>query len=106
MACTPMPRTTTSIGCWRHVPRQAAGNEFVADHRPQAVHPLLVNPGLVWVELPMMLAFAALLYPMMQADLRILVGSIIPHGAAGFSGGSKLVPPVPPVPMPSAMLRA
>jgi hypothetical protein len=29
----------------------------------------------------------------MQADLRILVGSIIPHGAAGFSGGSKLVFP-------------
>ncbi len=29
----------------------------------------------------------------MRADLRILVGSIIPHGAAGFSGGSKLVFP-------------
>ncbi len=29
----------------------------------------------------------------MEADLRILVGSIIPHGAAGFSGGSKLVFP-------------
>ena len=27
----------------------------------------------------------------MEADLRILVGSIIPHGAAGFSGGSKLL---------------
>jgi len=29
----------------------------------------------------------------MQADLKILVGSIIPHGAAGFSGGSKLLMP-------------
>ena len=29
----------------------------------------------------------------MEADLRILVGSIIPHGAAGFSGGSKLLMP-------------
>jgi nickel-dependent lactate racemase len=29
----------------------------------------------------------------MQADLRILVGSIIPHGAAGYSGGSKLLMP-------------
>jgi hypothetical protein len=29
----------------------------------------------------------------MRADLKILVGSIIPHGAAGFSGGSKLVFP-------------
>jgi cation:H+ antiporter len=36
-----------------------------------AVHPLQVNPDLLWVELPMMLAFAVLLYPMMQADLRI-----------------------------------
>lgn len=36
-----------------------------------AVHPLLVNPGLLWVELPMMLGFAVLLYPMMQGDLRI-----------------------------------
>lgn len=30
---------------------------------------------------------------LMQADLKILVGSIIPHGAAGFSGGSKLLFP-------------
>ena len=29
----------------------------------------------------------------MQSDLKILVGSIIPHGAAGFSGGSKLLFP-------------
>lgn len=29
----------------------------------------------------------------MRADLKILVGSIIPHGAAGFSGGSKLLFP-------------
>lgn len=29
----------------------------------------------------------------MRSDLKILVGSIIPHGAAGFSGGSKLVFP-------------
>jgi nickel-dependent lactate racemase len=29
----------------------------------------------------------------MSADLKILVGSIIPHGAAGFSGGSKLLMP-------------
>lgn len=29
----------------------------------------------------------------LRADLKILVGSIIPHGAAGFSGGSKLVFP-------------
>lgn len=29
----------------------------------------------------------------MQSDLRILVGSIIPHGAAGYSGGSKLLMP-------------
>lgn len=29
----------------------------------------------------------------MQSDLKILVGSIIPHGAAGFSGGSKLLMP-------------
>ncbi len=29
----------------------------------------------------------------MQADLRILVGSIIPHAATGFSGGSKLLMP-------------
>jgi hypothetical protein len=29
----------------------------------------------------------------MRADLKILVGSIIPHGAAGFSGGSKLLMP-------------
>ncbi len=29
----------------------------------------------------------------MAADLKILVGSIIPHGAAGFSGGSKLLMP-------------
>jgi len=29
----------------------------------------------------------------MQADLKILVGSIIPHGATGFSGGSKLLMP-------------
>ncbi len=29
----------------------------------------------------------------LEADLRILVGSIIPHGAAGFSGGSKLLMP-------------
>jgi nickel-dependent lactate racemase len=29
----------------------------------------------------------------MKADLKILVGSIIPHGAAGFSGGSKLLFP-------------
>lgn len=36
-----------------------------------AVHPLLVNPGLLWVELPMMLGFAVLLYPMMKGDLRI-----------------------------------
>src|SRR5206468_8936911 len=27
----------------------------------------------------------------LAADLRILVGSIIPHGATGFSGGSKLL---------------
>lgn len=29
----------------------------------------------------------------LRAELKILVGSIIPHGAAGFSGGSKLVFP-------------
>ena len=29
----------------------------------------------------------------LQSDLKILVGSIIPHGAAGFSGGSKLLFP-------------
>lgn len=29
----------------------------------------------------------------LKADLKILVGSIIPHGAAGFSGGSKLLFP-------------
>jgi nickel-dependent lactate racemase len=29
----------------------------------------------------------------MESDLRILVGSIIPHGAAGYSGGSKLLMP-------------
>ncbi|HEV8297501.1 MAG TPA: lactate racemase domain-containing protein [Acidimicrobiales bacterium] len=29
----------------------------------------------------------------MASDLKILVGSIIPHGAAGFSGGSKLLMP-------------
>jgi nickel-dependent lactate racemase len=29
----------------------------------------------------------------MRSDLKILVGSIIPHGAAGFSGGSKLLMP-------------
>ena len=29
----------------------------------------------------------------LRADLKILVGSIIPHGAAGFSGGSKLLFP-------------
>ena len=29
----------------------------------------------------------------MHSDLKILVGSIIPHGAAGFSGGSKLLFP-------------
>ena len=29
----------------------------------------------------------------LESDLRILVGSIIPHGAAGFSGGSKLLMP-------------
>ncbi len=29
----------------------------------------------------------------MKSDLKILVGSIIPHGAAGFSGGSKLLMP-------------
>ncbi len=29
----------------------------------------------------------------MKSDLKILVGSIIPHGAAGFSGGSKLLFP-------------
>ena len=29
----------------------------------------------------------------MEADLKILVGSIIPHGATGFSGGSKLLMP-------------
>lgn len=32
-----------------------------------AVHPLQVNPELLWVEIPMMLAFAALLFPMMRA---------------------------------------
>ena len=29
----------------------------------------------------------------LEADLKVLVGSIIPHGAAGFSGGSKLLMP-------------
>jgi lactate racemase len=29
----------------------------------------------------------------LQSDLRILVGSIIPHGGAGFSGGAKLLMP-------------
>jgi nickel-dependent lactate racemase len=29
----------------------------------------------------------------LQCDLRILVGSIIPHGAAGFAGGAKLLLP-------------
>jgi nickel-dependent lactate racemase len=29
----------------------------------------------------------------LQCDLRILVGSIIPHGAAGFAGGAKLLMP-------------
>src|ERR1700712_4957813 len=29
----------------------------------------------------------------LECDLRILVGSIIPHGAAGFAGGAKLLLP-------------
>ena len=29
----------------------------------------------------------------MESDLKILVGSIVPHGATGFSGGSKLLMP-------------
>lgn len=30
---------------------------------------------------------------LLQSDLRVLVGSIIPHGGAGFSGGAKLLLP-------------
>ena len=77
---TSLPELAASgIAAWRGHSDIAVGNEvgsclfniLLIIGATATVHPLLVSKSLLWVELPAMLAFSMVLYPMVRGDLAI-----------------------------------